>query len=110
MKRPHWYIPLSFLSVLVMAAGVYAVCVPTYTQILLFYSGCIDPDRTIYKAERNYITWPDNISDYVDTEGHGGCDGISDELKCEPEFNTPITSETRWEQLVRDKEGYHENC
>ena len=51
MKRPHRYILLSFLSVVVLAAGVYARCVPTYTQILLYVDNCGEDnkDRTIQK-------------------------------------------------------------
>src|SRR6266496_2587278 len=109
MKRPPKYIPLSFLSVVLMAAGVSATCVPTYNQMLLWYSGCL-PDRTLQKTERNYITWPDSVTDYVDTEGFGCCHPTSDELKCEPEFNTPVTSETRWEQLITDQHCSTEPC
>lgn len=110
MKPPHWYIPLTFLSVVLMAAGVYALCRPTYTTLPLFYSGCIEPERTIVKSERNYVYFPDNVSDYMDTVGYGGCAGWFDTPRCDPQFDTPVVYETIWSQFVIDKEGYTENC
>src|ERR1700686_5111247 len=106
MKQPHWHIPLSFMSVVVMAAGVYATCVPTYEQATLWNDSCgiaENLDRTILKRVRNYITWPDSVSDYVDVDGSGCCHPFED-LGCWPTFNTPATSETRWEQLTTDQE------
>jgi len=106
MKRPHWHIAFSFMLVVMMAAGVYAACVPTYQQATLWNDGCgtlENLDRTILKRVRNYITWPDNVSDYVDVDGNGCCHPFEN-IGCWPTFNTPATSETRWEQLTIDQE------
>jgi hypothetical protein len=82
MKRPYCYILLPFL--LVVATSVNAPpCVPTYDQFEFYYSDCMG-DRTLVKMERNLITFPDNIQEYIDTEGYGCCHPFSNELKCEP--------------------------
>ena len=106
MKRSYWLIPLSFISVAIMAAGVWATCVPTYEEVILWEDSCdwiINPDRAIADRHRSYITWPDNVSDYMDTDGYGSCAKISgDDTACWPNFGTPVTSETRWQQKVTD--------
>lgn len=109
MKRTPWRILISCLSLFALATTVCAACVPTYTQVTLWDSWCM-ADRTIQKSERNYITWPDTVSDYVDTNGYGCCHPISNELHCYPEFHTPVTSETRWEQLIIDQHCSTQNC
>jgi len=102
MKRSHWRIPLSFTSVVVMAAGVRATRVPSYQEVVLWEDSCdwvTNPDRDILDRHRNYITWPDTVSDYVDSDGSGSCSKVSyDDSACYPIFWTPVTSETRWEQ------------
>jgi hypothetical protein len=101
MKGPYSYLLLPFVLV-GLTITVVANCVPSYDQVLLWYSGCME-DRTIYKKEQNHVTFPDGIDAFQDTEGFGCCHGVSDDLKCEPEFHTPVTSDGRWEQLVRDQ-------
>lgn len=89
-----------------MAAGVRATCVPTYTEITIWEDSCdwlINPNRDILERHRNYITWPDSISDHVDTDGYGSCStDYGNTQGCWPFFGTPVTSETRWQQLVTD--------
>lgn len=99
VKRRSRYV-FSFLLVLIIAGGVYADCVPTYQQALLWLDGCgftENPSRQILKRVRNYITWPDNVSDSVDVDGHGCCHEYHT-IGSYPDFFTPVTSETRWEQ------------
>ena len=109
MKRPLIYIPLSFLAVAVMAAAVFAFCVPTYTTIPLAYLPCDEGgDHTIYKAERNYINFPDTASAFVDTEGFGGGPGGC-QKNCDPDFLHPVTQEGLWFQFVDDEQVHEED-
>src|SRR6266516_7612047 len=77
-------------------------CIPTYDLILLWYTGCQD-DRTIYKVERAYVSFPDTALGSVDIPGWGCCHPTSGSLHCDPKYNTPITSTGHWEQLVIDQ-------
>jgi hypothetical protein len=108
VKRRHRYV-FSFLLVLIIAVGVYADCVPTYEQTLLWLDSCDlqeNPSRSILKRVRSYITWPDNVSDYVDADGAGCCHDYA-AVGSYPDFLTPVTSETRWEQRVRCYRCYY---
>lgn len=108
MKRSCWRVALSFILVVVVAAGVRATCVPTYTAVTLWEDTCewsTNTLRVILIRDRDYITWPDGVSDYVDVDGHGQCTQFpGDEGQCTPYFHPPVTSETRWEQMVTDSE------
>ncbi len=77
MKRSCWRVALSFILVVVVAAGVRATCVPTYDELLLWEDSCDDwslnTSRVILERYRSYITWPDHVSDSVDVDGHGLC-------------------------------------
>lgn len=93
-----------------VAATVYAAdCVPTYDLVLLWYTGC-QSDRTIYKVERAYVWFPDGVTASVDPPGWGCCHPVSDELKCDPKFNTPVVSNGHFEQRVIDQHCDIETC
>jgi hypothetical protein len=60
-------------------------------------------DRTVYKKEQFHVTFPDGIDAFENAEGWGCCHPFSDELKCEPEFNTPVVTSGRWEVTITDQ-------
>src|SRR5437016_11442915 len=109
MKRTRSRIPLSFMSIIVMAAGVYATCVPTYQEVILWQDSCdrdINPHGDYLERHRNYITWPDSVSTHVESDGYGACNPVPgfENNNCYPYFGTPVTSETRWQQTVTDQQ------
>lgn len=106
MKKSSWYITISvaFLLVTPWSLAVGTTCEPTYESVTLWNDNCSPSenyDRTILKRIRSYITFPDTASDYVDADGNGCCHYESP-AGCWPEFNTPSTSQNRWQQLVQD--------
>jgi hypothetical protein len=92
--------------------------VPTYQEVTLWEDSCdwgINTTRDVLERHRNYITWPDSVSDYVDSDGYGSCSPLlGDNNGCWPTFGTPVTSETRWQQTVTDEDfsdlGFYSIC
>lgn len=68
----------------------------------------------IYKAERNYITFPGGAQFVVETYGLGACQNG----QCYPEFLTPTVTQTtathgkssRWEQTVNNRVSLSSGC
>ena len=108
MNRILGIVLLVFASL--VAATVYAAgCTPTYDLVLLWYSGC-QSDRTIYKVERAYVWFPDGVTAYADPPGWGCCHPVSDQLKCDPKFNTPVVRTGHFEQRVIDQHCDTSTC
>ena len=53
---------------LILAAVVYASCIPSYETVILWDTGCA-LDLTIYKKDRDYISFPDGNRTSKDPEG-----------------------------------------
>ena len=115
--RERAYVLFAYVPAILLAVSLYAIsyasttCVPTYDTITLWCDGCgsDNTSRTLYKSERNYITFPE-ANTHVDTYGYGCCHPISAELSCYPDFYTPVTSVGHWEQTIIDKHCYIEDC
>ena len=102
MKKSHWHFLLSFMILVLIATAIYAAsCVPTDSgPITLWCDSCGEENtsRTVYKADRYYIQFPDSADRYEDTYGWGCCHPFAEfaTVNCWPEFDTPVKSNTHW--------------
>lgn len=99
MKALHY--SLASLLLIVCAVAAYAVCYRTYSTFTMMDTWC-QQDLTIYKRERNAITYhPDGYLDTKDTEGWGGCN--TQLQTCYPDFYAVPNTPDHWEQTVQDR-------
>lgn len=107
MKVIHYSVACLLLILCAMVS--YAVCYRTYSNFPMMYIGCTQQNLTIYKRDRNAITYhPDGFLDTKDTEGWGGCN--SQLRQCDPEFFAVPNTPDHWEQTVQDKQVGYQAC
>jgi hypothetical protein len=107
MRGPQYFV--ACLLLILCAVAAYAVCYRTYSNFPMMYIRCSQADLTIYKKERNAITYhPDGFLDTVDTQGWGGCN--SQLRQCDPDFFPVPNTPDHWEQTVQDKKVGYQAC